>query len=279
MQVMVIDRDSLTNQLLSSKLEAKGHAVMAFQNKNEAFDALRAGEFDCVMIDPAPLAEPKPVVVAVWRNITAKVRPYLLLLSKTATTGEAVLSGTNDVLVKPFSAEDIEIKMQNAGRLMEISRHLAQEDDIHSGDGMIGKAAFNQLFHAATDRAFRYGERSLIVFIHFSNHDDMARDIGHEAADALLRALSEKLTFARRQSDVIGRVGAKDYAIMLQRPQTEAEPMDAFNRFCEMLEKFHDGFPDKAHAPRFELHLIEVPQGAMHAERFVPAVQAIAAEV
>lgn len=263
MRVMVIDRDSLTNQLLASKLEAKGHAVVTYQNKNEAFDVLRAGEFDCVLVDPLPLAEPKPVVVAVWRNITSAVRPYLLLLSKTATGEQAVLAGTNDVLVKPLSADEIEVKMANADRLMEICRHLAGPDDTPATHGMIGRGAFNELFNAATDRAFRYGEKSLIVFIHVSNLDKMP--------PGAIDHVSEKLTQARRQSDVIGRIGLQDYAIMLQRPQTPMEPVDAFNRFADLLAKFRDGFSDKNAAPAFDLHLVEVPQGAMHAERFVPS--------
>lgn len=270
MDIMVIDRDALTNQLIATKLEAKGHKVQTFQNKNEAFDVLKNGQFDCVMIDPAPLSEPKPVVIAVWRNISGPVKPYLVLLSKTATTEEAILAGTNDVLQKPISAQDIEAKMQNAERLMEICHHLAREDNVHSEGGMIGKAAFNQLFLSAIDRAFRYGERSLIVFVHFSNHDEILDAVGADVVADTLKKLNEKLTYARRQSDVIGRLGIKDFAIMLQRPQTESEPMDAFNRFSEMLDKFHASFPDKSQAPTFELHLIEVPQGALHAERQIP---------
>jgi PleD family two-component response regulator len=278
MDIIVIDRDSLANQLLTSKLEARGHKVTCFQNKNGAFDAIRNGNFDCVMVDPAPLAEPKPVIVAIWRNLPPGVRPYMLLLSKDATAEQAVLAGANDVLNKPISTQDIEDKLGNAARLMEIVRHLAHEDDVHSGGGMIGKAAFNQLFLSATDRAFRYGEKSLIVFLHFANHDEIAAQAGAEAAEKAVAQLSERMTFMRRQSDVIGRLGCKDFAILLQRPQFEAEPIDAINRFAEVLDKFHHSFPDRALAPRIELHLVEIPQGALHAERAVPLAQAEAVQ-
>jgi len=270
MDIMVIDRDSLTNQLIATKLEAKGHTVVACQNKNEAFELIKNGSFDCIMVDPAPLSEAKPVVIAVWRNIRSAVKPYMILLSKTATTEEAILAGTNDCLGKPLSAQEIETKMQNAERLMEISRHLARDDNVHSAGGIIGKAAFNQLFLSATDRAFRYGERSFIVFVHMSNYDDLRVAVGQEALDETVRKLNEKMTFMRRQSDVIGRLGEKDYAILLQRPQFESEPLDAINRFCETLDKFHNAFTDKTAAPTLELHLVEIPQGAMHAECNVP---------
>jgi PleD family two-component response regulator len=279
MNIMVIDRDSLTNQLISTKLEAKGHETAVFQNKNEAFDAIRAGDFECIMVDAAPLAEPKPVVVAIWRNLSGPVRPYLLLLSKTATAEEAILAGANDVLLKPFSTQDIDTKLQNAERLMEISRHLAHEDNVHSGDGMIGKAAFNQLFHSAIDRAFRYGERSLIVFIHFANYDEIEAAQGPDGLAETLHKLNEKMTFMRRQSDVIGRLGAKDFAILLQRPQNDTEPLDALSRFTETLDKFSQGFADRATAPRLELHLVEIPQGALHAESVVPLQHSEAAQV
>jgi DNA-binding response OmpR family regulator len=270
MEIMVIDRDVLTNQLIASKLEAKGHRVQTFQNKNEAFDVLRTGAFDCVMVDPAPLSEPKPVIVAVWRNIRTEIKPYVVLLTKTATTEDAILAGANDMLTKPLDTQEIEARLANAERLIEISRHLAHEDHVHSSHGMIGKAAFNQLYLAAVDRAVRYGERSLIVFIHFRNYDTMLETQGDKEVGVVIRKLSERMTFMRRQSDVIGRLGVKDFAILLQRPQSDTEPAEAMQRFTDHLDKFYHSQTDKDLAPEMELHLVEVPQGALHMETAVP---------
>jgi PleD family two-component response regulator len=274
MEVLVIDRESLTNQLIVSKLGAKGHHVVAEPNKNAAFDMVKAGTFDCVMVDPAPLSEARPVIIGVWKNIRTAVKPYLLLLSKTASTEEAILAGTNDVLNKPLSSQDLETKIGNAQRLMSISRMLATEDNVHSSGGMIGKAAFNQLFLSAIDRAFRYGERSLVVFIEVTNHDEVMKVTGPEAFEETMKKFSEKMTFMRRQSDVIGRLGAESFAILLQRPQYETEPIDAINRFSEVLDKFYQGFPDKLAAPKLHLQLIELPQGSLRAERNVPLTEA-----
>jgi CheY-like chemotaxis protein len=273
MDILVIDRESLTNQLISSKLTAKGHTVTIEPNKNEAFEKIKTHAYDCIMVDPYPLSEARPVIIGIWKNVRASVKPYLLLLSKTATAEEAILAGTNDVLVKPFNSADIETKTDNAARLMDICRHLAQEDNVHSSGGIIGKAAFNQLFLSAIDRSFRYGERSLVVFIEMTNYKEALAAAGAEAVEAAVKQLTEKMTYMRRQSDVIGRLSAACFGILLQRPQYEAEPMDAINRFAEVLGKFHDDFADKGIAPRLELTLVELPQGALHAERFVPALK------
>jgi PleD family two-component response regulator len=270
MQILVIDRDSLTNQLITTKLAAKGHTVVAEPNKNEALEKIKTGAFDCIMVDPYPLSEARPVIIGVWKNLRGDNKPYLMLLSKTATQEEAILAGTNDVLSKPFNSADIDVKVENAERLMLIRQNLAKEDNVHSSGGMIGKAAFNQLFLSAIDRAFRYAERSLIVFLEMTNYDEVRAAAGEEAVNETIRQLTEKMTFMRRQSDVIGRLGAKDFGILLQRPQFESEPLDAINRFSEILDKFHNGFENKALAPKIELSLVELPQGALHAERFVP---------
>jgi CheY-like chemotaxis protein len=271
MDILVIDRDSLTNQLISTKLTAKGHNVTVESNKNEAFEKIRAQPFDCIMLDPYPLSEARPVVTGIWKCLRDPIKPYLLLLSKAATPEEAILAGTNDVLVKPFSSLDIDTKIGNAARIMEISRHLAKEDNVHSSGGMIGKAAFNQLYLSALDRAYRYGERSLVVFIDVLNYDEIAA-LGEKGAE-IMRRLTEKVTIMRRQSDVIGWLGSQSFGILLQRPQYESEPTDAINRFSEILGEFYKEFDydSKAVPPTLELNLVELPQGMLHEMRTVPA--------
>lgn len=276
MDILVIDRESLTNQLITSKLGAKGHQVTVEQNKNAAFELLGAKSFDCVMVDPAPLSEARPVIIGVWKSLKAAAKPYLMLLSKAATTEDAILAGANDVLIKPLSSQELDEKIGNAARLVSVARMLAREDNVHSTGGMIGKAAFNQLFLSATDRAFRYGERSLIVFVRLTNHDALQASLSPAGFEAGMEKLAKQMTFMRRQSDVIGRLGADDFAILLQRPQYQSEPIDAINRFAEELDKFCTAYDAGKVKPEIHLQLVELPQGALHAERFVPQAAAAA---
>src|SRR3990172_1896165 len=205
MDILVIDRETLANQMISSKLLAKGHTVVTETNKNEAFDKIKNGKFDCIMMDPAPLSDARPVMIGIWKSTRTAIKPYLILLSKTATPEEAIMSGTNDVLIKPFSSMDIDTKIANAQRLLDISRHLAQEDNAPSIGGTIGKSAFNQLFLSEIDRSFRYGERSFIVFLSMTTPDGIAAAPGEAGLQETLQKLAERVTSMRRQSDVIGR--------------------------------------------------------------------------
>lgn len=270
MDILIIDRDSLTNQLLSAKLTALGHEVIIEPNKNDALERIKGNNFDCVMIDPAPLSDALPIVVGVLRCLEGRQRPYMMILSKTATEIDAINAFSHDVLRKPFSSQDIEMKVSNAKRLMDIEYDLAKQDDIRSAGGLIGKAAFNQLFLSAMDRAFRYTEKSVIILLGMTNYDDIAAQAGQEEAEKIVVQLVEKMSFMRRQSDVIGRLGPHDFGIMLQRSSYENESIDALNRFADVLDKFVAEFAGASHAPRIELHMIELPKGALLKEKRVP---------
>lgn len=269
MHILVIDRDALTTQLLQGRLEALGHQVTVEPNKTTAFDLLRDGQIDCILVDPSPLSDARPVIIGAWKNMRGPFKPYILLLSKSATRGDAILAGSNDVLQKPFDPQDLETKIKSAERLMALHRHLGDGEEIRSGHGMIGKSAFNQLFLSAIDRAFRYGERSLVIIAQVTNRSEIDSH-GAANAEACLTALGERLVFMRRQSDIVGRIGTDCFGILLQRPLYESEPIDAINRFAETLDKFHHSYAGEGCAPHLKLELVELPEGALLATRHAP---------
>ncbi len=272
MKILVIDKDDLTSQLIMSKLSSSGHEVVVESNKTAAVEILKSKWFDFIMLDPAPLSESRPIILSIWKNIEFEVKPYIALLTKNEemTTCEAILSCNNDFLLKPLNMGDIEDKVNNAERFVDIYNFLSSRDDIPSTKGVINKEAFFQIFLSSLDRAHRYAERSLIVFVHIANYDEIRKTTTAEKLVYFDKKIAEKMTLMRRQSDVVGRIGESDYAILLQRPQYESEPLDAINRFSDVLDKFFYEFEIKDFAPRFELDLVEIPQGILHSRKSVP---------
>ena len=274
MKILVIDKESLTNQLMLSKLSAAGHEVVVEPNKNIAIDRLKDEWFDCIMLDPSPLSEARPIILVLLKNIKSEIKPYLILLTKNEemTTGQAILSATNDFLLKPLNMENIEETIKNAARFLDIFKYLSSEDNRSKNlKGIINKEAFFQLFLSSLDRAYRYGERSLIVFINIGNYDEIKKTLDDKALQEFNSKIAEKANLMRRQSDVVGLVSERDYAILLQRPQYEAEPLDAISRFAGELEKFIDEVKSSISINiEFDLDLVEIPQGILHSNKTIP---------
>ncbi|AEP08508.1 PleD family two-component system response regulator [Micavibrio aeruginosavorus] len=268
MKILVIDRDSLTTQLVSSRLQSAGHSVVEEAVKNNAIERLGVEPFDAVFIDPAPLNNARPIILGIRRSV--RNYPYIVLMSGSMDRVEALKSGANDVMLKPIDGAGLEKMAQNAERLTSLIARIGDDsEDFPSAGGVIAKSAFNQLFLSCLDRADRYGERSFLVFIGIKNHKDVLEVDGSYAAAALSARLSQSLVRLRRQSDIIAQTGKNEYCLMLQRPQYETEPMEAATRFAEALSKNADLSSSGQMGVQLYVTLVDLPVGALHADHTV----------
>ena len=268
MEVLVIDRDALPTQLLRSKLEIMGHRVTEEPVKNNALALLEEKQFDAVFFDPAPLNNARPVVLGIRRSV--RHYPYIILMSHGISREEAIKSGANDILAKPFDSSSMDEMMENADRIIKLIARIGDEsEDFPSAGGVIAKSAFNQLFLSAIDRADRYAERSYMVFIGIENYDELLEKDGPYAVEYATAKLSQYLVRLRRQSDIIAQTGKSEYCLMLQRPTYETEPMEAANRFAEALGKLEDICATENVRVEVAVHLIDIPVGTLHAEHII----------
>lgn len=260
MRVLAVDRDEMTLQMITSKLEGKGHQVFQETSKNNAMDRLASETFDMIVLDPTPLTSPRPVILNIRRSVGNY--PYIFLLSETATQEEAIKAGTNDVLNKPVDAALFDKKVENAVFFSELVERIGDDsEDFPSAGGVIAKSAFNQLFLSAIDRADRYGEKTYVLFISLSNYQEIYDLDGAYAAEYSVAKLSQYLVRLRRQSDIIGQTAKYEYALLLQRPLYETEPVEAANRFAEAISKY-DGFSSNGLSnAEVTVSLIEIPIG------------------
>jgi PleD family two-component response regulator len=263
MKILIVDRDRLAAQMINTRLTALGHQVAEETVKNDAIELISREEFDTILIDPAPLTNPRPIILGIRRSINHY--PYVMLISHEATQDEAIRAGTNDILLKPVDNENLDKKMENAQRLTDLIKRIGDEsEDFPSAGGVIAKSAFNQLFLSAIDRADRYGEKTFVLFISISNYQEIYETDGPYASDFTVAKMCQNLVRLRRQSDIIGQTAKNEYALLLQRPQYETEPVEAANRFAEALLKTDDIVSSGATDPRITIELVDLPVGERH---------------
>jgi len=268
MKILIIDRDSMAVQLSKSKLEAVGHVVSEESVKNEAIKRLQNEDYETVLLDPSPLSNARPIVLGMRRSV--RKYSYIMLMSQTIDEQEALRSGANDVLSKPFDMDSIKGKLENAARLIELITRMGDEsEDFPSAGGMISKSAFNQLFLSCIDRADRYGEKTFMVFIGINNYQEIFEMDGSYTVEFASAKLAQYLVRIRRQSDIIAQTGKGEYCLLLQRPQYETEPMDAASRFADAIGSSEGIFTDETEHLSIYVRLIDLPIGTLHVEHIV----------
>ena len=268
MRILVTDRDNLSSQMMCSRLKSAGFTVIEEPDKNKAMETIKTESIDTVFFDPAPLGEPQPVVLGIRRS--AKRYPFIVLMSQETPRDEAFRMGCNDIIHKPVNGPEVLEKAHNAARLVELVRWMGDDrEDFPSAGGVIAKSAFNQLFRSAVDRAGRYGELSFVATITVENLDEIKLDSGDYAADFCVSRMAQHLAQIRRQSDILGQTAKNQYSLLLQRPMSETEPVEAAKRFAASLDSLDDIVSSVSGTVDISIRLIHLPTGALTAEHFV----------
>jgi PleD family two-component response regulator len=259
MKILIIDNDIAASNLLKSRLLPLGHAVEMIE-KNENMDKVIADGWDVIMFDPSPMTTLRPIVLGIRR--ANRRSTFLIMLSKTLSFQDALTSGFNDFLSKPYDMNLMLDKIDNATTLMAVQRHLNDDKtDFPSAGGVIAKSAFNQLFLACLDRADRYGETAHIIFITIDNYTEIVAEAGPYDANLVSAKLANHLVRLRRQSDIISQIKENEYALLLLRPMTESEPLEAAHRFAESLSKCTDIPFDQKMSANIRVFLMRLPTG------------------
>ena len=261
MNILTVDRQEMQAQMLKSKLEDYGHRVVIESSREEALTLCRAEYFDLIFVDPAPVKLSRQILLDFRRN--SPRYSYVAVLSEEYVNRDEVIKhGANEILSKPVDPEAVRAVMDDAEYLNALIRRIGDDSqDFPNAGGVIAKSAFNQLFLAALERADRYGERSFILFISISNSKNILEMDGGYAAGYAAANLSKTLARLRRQSDIIAQTGKYEYALLLQRPIYEMEPMEATNRFIASISDQKGLASDGSIPLEIDFSLIELPGG------------------
>lgn len=265
MRILVIDREELTSQMISSRLESEGHEVAIETIKNDGLERVAKEPFDIIFIDPSPMKDARAMALNIRRS--AKKAPYLIFMTgeEEMSATEVMAMGCNDFVRKPLDQADIHQKVENAERLKRLFSNLGDtNEDFPSAGGVIAKSAFNQLCLSAMDRGGRYNELAFVLAICVDNYQEVKSLDGAYYADYAVSKMAHHMVRMRRQSDIIGQTGANEYSILLQRTENTKEALDAANRFAATFDEIEDFLPSEGNEIKIRIHLTHLPTGASH---------------
>ncbi len=254
MKILFADDNAVSRRVLEAMLVKWGYEVITACDGAEAWDVLQGPD--------AP-----QLAILDWMmpnldgpDVCRKVRgypeiPYVYILLLTGRNLERDLveglgAGADDYLTKPFSAQELKVRLFSGKRILDFQaqliaareelRLLAIRDPL---TGLFNRRYMEESLERELHRAARNNLPLGAVMIDLDYFKRFNDTWGHEAGDAVLREVGGLLKNSSRGEDIACRYGGEEFTLILTSVASEATRLRAerLRQEASGLDVRHDG--------------------------------------
>jgi diguanylate cyclase (GGDEF)-like protein len=224
-KILIADDDPLSRRLLEGTLTRMGHEVVAVSDGPDAVLALQ--QVDGPKLAILDWMMPGADGLEVCRAVRGLTGPYVYLILLTARDTredvvEALDSGADDFIIKPFDAMELRARIRSGARVLELQENLLKAQEALRVEaardnltGLWNRGMILEQLRREVRRA-RHEKRPLAVLLADIDHFKKVNDTyGHSAGDEVLQQTANRMRLAVRDYDFIGRYGGEEFLIVL----------------------------------------------------------------
>jgi diguanylate cyclase (GGDEF)-like protein len=233
-RVLIVDDDSYVSQRTAIVLEQVGLEVTILTDPKKLLERVAETRPHLVIMDMRLPGCTGLELAAVLRQDDRMVGVPIVFLTaedRPARALEALQVGADDFLVKPVASKRLVSVVLSR---LERSRVLRSFMDHDSLTRLLSHARTLERLEAEVTGAQRRGEALCLAILDLDHFKLVNDKYGHATGDRVLRSLSTVLRRRARRTDVIGRCGGEEFAIIL----SGANGKDACRLVNERREMF-----------------------------------------
>jgi two-component system, cell cycle response regulator len=226
--ILVADDSATVRAVLGAQLGGAGYGVVPAADGHEALARLREDRPDVALLDiEMPGLDGLGVLDAVQADPALFTIPVLFLTGRAEAQDVAagLARGAHDYVRKPIEASELTARVRAALRVKELADELrrrnAELERLVATDHLTG--VHNRRFTARelerlVARGRRHGHALSVALLDVDRFKAINDRHGHEAGDAVLAGVAERMASRLRRDDVVGRWGGEEFLVLL--PET-----------------------------------------------------------
>ena len=232
-RVLVVDDEPDMSRLHCTILEQAGMVTRSAHQPQHVLELATAFRPDLVLMDMYMPVCSGHELSKLLRQIPDFVGLPIVFLSREtdkALQFMAMSIGADGFLTKPIAPDELVMSVSLRAERMRILRGLMVKDSL---TGLFNHTACTQLLESALDSAQRQGGSVSFAMIDLDSFKAVNDTHGHPAGDQVLLALARVLRQRLRRSDLVGRYGGEEFAVIMHdvTPEKAHELMDELRSF------------------------------------------------
>lgn len=215
-RILIVDDEPEVAEYHSLILQEAGMLVHQIHHPEQIFEALSVFTPDLMLVDMyMPLCNGAELA-AIVRQIPEYIGLPIVFLS-TETNAQKQFSamevGVEGFITKPVVPAELVSSVALRAERMRTLRGLMARDSL---TGLYNHTTTTELLVSSLAHAVRQKESLVMVMIDLDAFKNVNDSYGHMAGDQVIIALSRLLKHRLRNTDVIGRYGGEEFALLLK---------------------------------------------------------------
>lgn len=241
-QVLVVDDDLTTTTVLKGILEKTGYLVSVACSYDDALRMIDEGDiiFEIMIID---WYMPDKSGIELTKEIRQKnlnISPHIIFLTSNSDAHaelEAIESGADDYIQKPFFPEKLRARMIVATRQIQYQKKIMEMANYDPLTGLLNRRAGYVEGYKQLSRMHRYEsvKEEVVILCDIDHFKAINDKYGHAQGDFVLQFVAKTLTQSLRPYETVVRYGGEEFFIILE---VEAENLSSLlKRLAKKLSK------------------------------------------
>lgn len=240
MQAVIADDDPITTTILARVLKGLDIDVVSVSDGTAAWQRLTATPTpELAIVDWMMPGIDGIELCRRIRQHPALATMYVLLLTGRDARSDLVAgldAGADDYMMKPIDTEELRARLQVGIRVATLQRRLAEQVNSLSEarDNLARLVNTDVLTEVRSRRAWfesggvefsrfqRYDRPFAVLLLDLDFFKRVNDTFGHDVGDTVLRRFADLLRVECRHSDIVGRLGGEEFAVLAPETSLEA---------------------------------------------------------